>query len=106
MLDLDHPMAPHILKAAEIEDRIRRRLLVWRDAPASGEAASAIAEITGQLIPLLRALNDERFGADQGIAATLDELHAAVGNGDPETSWQAFLQLAEGPGRNFGTWAI
>ncbi|WP_419687916.1 hypothetical protein ACN22W_27720 [Burkholderia theae] len=106
MLDLDHPMTPYILEAAKVEDRIRHALLAWRDAPESGQATSAAGEIAERLIPLLRTLNDEHFGADQGIAATLNELHAAVCNGNPETSWKIFVQLTAGPGRNFGTWAI
>ncbi|MEN2468902.1 hypothetical protein [Burkholderia sp. GS2Y] len=101
MLDLDHPMTPYILEAAKVEDRIRHALLAWRDAPESGHG-----EIAERLIPLLRTLNDEHFGADPGIAATLNELDAAVCNGNSETSWKIFVQLTAGPGRNFGTWAI
>ncbi|MGS0896918.1 hypothetical protein ACVBGC_30950 [Burkholderia stagnalis] len=106
MLDLDSPMTPHILEAARIGDRILSALRAWSRARESGHASPAAAEITEQFIPLLRTLNDEHFGADRGIAATLDELHAAVSNADPEKSRRAFQQLTAGPGRNFGTWAI
>ena len=115
MLDLDHPRSRHVLEAARIEDLIRKQLLAWRADEAA--ASSARIEILRTLLPQLEALNAAHFGASKKIHRTLDEallddafdardaLGRAVQGADAGTAWQVFGAL-DGPGDNFGTWAI
>ena len=103
MLDLDHPQSRHVLEAARAEDLIRKQLLAWRDDPAT--ASSARSEILQVLLPQLEALNAAHFGASKKIYRTLDALGNAVQGADAEQAWRAFGAL-DGPGDNFGTWAI
>jgi hypothetical protein len=44
-------------------------------------------------------------GASKKIYRTLDALGRAVQGADAEKAWRAFAAL-DGPGDNFGTWAI
>ena len=92
-----------MLEAARIEDAIRRQLLAWREDAAV--ASSARTEILQTLIPQLEALNAAHFGASKKIYRTLDALGRAVQGADAGKAWQAFTAL-DGPGDNFGTWAI
>jgi len=103
MFDLDHPRSRHVLEAARIEDLIRRQLVAWREDDAASSAARAA--ILGTLLPQLEALNAKHFGASKKIYRTLDALGRAVQGADAEKAWQAFTAL-DGPGENFGTWAI
>ena len=103
MLDLDHPRSRHVLEAARIEDLIRKQLLAWRADEAV--ASSARIEILRTLLPQLEALNAAHFGASKKIHRTLDALGRAVQGADAGTAWQVFGAL-DGPGDNFGTWAI
>ncbi|WP_295984313.1 hypothetical protein [uncultured Variovorax sp.] len=103
MLDLGHPRSRHVLEAARIEDLIRRQLLAWRDDRAL--ASSVRADILCNLLPQLEALNAEHFGASKKIHRTLDALGRTVQGADADAAWQAFGKL-DGPGDNFGTWAI
>ncbi len=103
MLDLDHPRSRHVLEAARIEDLIRKQLLAWREDEAA--ASSARTEILRTLLPQLEALNAVHFGASKKIYRTLDALGRAVQGADAGAAWQAFAAL-DGPGDNFGTWAI
>ena len=102
MLDLSHPRSAAILAAARTEERIRAGLLGWL---GGGETAGP-AELLGRWLPDLHALNRAHFGADPGIARTLEALEDAVRRGDVHAARAGFLALAEGPGDNFGTWAI
>jgi len=103
MLDLDHPRSRHVLEAARIEDAIRKLLIMWREDEAA--ASSVRAEILQTWIPQLEALNAAHFGASKKIYRTLDALGRAVQGADAGKAWQAFVVL-DGPGDNFGTWAI
>ncbi|MDP9991155.1 hypothetical protein J2W28_002628 [Variovorax boronicumulans] len=103
MLDLDHPRSQHVLEAARIEDLIRKLLLAWREDAAA--ASSARAQVLQTLIPQLEALNAAHFGASKKIYRTLDALGRAVQGTDAGEAWRAFMAL-DGPGDNFGTWAI
>jgi hypothetical protein len=103
MLDLDHPQSRHVLEAARIEDLVRKLLVAWREDAAA--ASSARAEILQTLIPQLEALNAAHFGASTTIYRTLDALGRAVQGADADKAWQAFTAL-DGPGDNFGTWAV
>jgi hypothetical protein len=103
MLDLDHPRSQHVLEAARIEDLIRRLLLAWREDAAA--APPARMQILQTLVPQLEALNAAHFGASKKIYLTLDALGRAVQGADADRAWQAFMAL-DGPGDNFGTWAI
>jgi hypothetical protein len=103
MLDLDHPRSQHVLEAARIEDLIRKQLLAWREDEAA--ASSARMEILRTLLPQLEALNAAHFGASKKIYRTFDALGKAVQGADAAKAWQAFAAL-DGPGDNFGTWAI
>jgi len=103
MLDLDHPQGRHVLEAARIEDLIRKQLLAWRADEAL--ASSARSEILQVLLPQLEALNAAHFGASRRIHGTLDALGKAVQGIDADKAWQVFGAF-DGPGDNFGTWAI
>ena len=103
MLDLDHPRSRHVLEASRVEDLIRKLLLAWREDEAA--ASSARTEILQTLLPQLEALNAAHFGASKKIYRTLDALGRAVQGSDAERAWRALAAL-DGPGDNFGTWAI
>lgn len=105
MLDLDHPMTPHIFEASRIEDVIRVRLVSWRKESKQSLSPDALDEIKAS-VASLHSLNSRHFGASAGITKTLDGLMSAVMSGDVEGSWQAFFLLAETQGENFSTWAI
>ncbi len=117
MLDLDHPRTQFIFEASRIEEQMRGLLLAW----LSGEALQGQAEILNVLLPRLHDLNRQHFGHAAGISATLNRLAAAVqrfdvrrfnlncrgaDSADAQAAWTCFLDLAERPGDNFGTWAI
>jgi len=102
MLDLNHPQAEATLAAARIEDQIRLSLLDWQ---RTGTLTARPALLT-RWLPELHRLNRQHFGADPGIARTLQALADAVGGTDAQVAWTRFLALAEQPGDNFGTWAI
>ena len=103
MLDLDHPRSRHVLEAARVEDLVRKQLLAWREDEAA--ASSARTQIVQELLPELEALNAAHFGASKKIYRTLDALGQAVQGTDADKARQAFTAL-DGPGDNFGTWAI
>ena len=92
-----------MLEAARIEDLIRRLLLAWREDAAA--ASPARTQILQTLIPQLVALNAAHFGSSKKIYRTLDALGLEVQGADAGKAWQAFTAL-DGPGDNFGTWAI
>ncbi|MEZ2293345.1 hypothetical protein [Variovorax sp. RCC_210] len=103
MLDLDHPRSRHVLEAARVEELVRKQLLAWREDEAA--ASSARTQILQVLLPQLEGLNAAHFGASKKIYRTLDALGQAVQGADAGKAWQAFMAL-DGPGDNFGTWAI
>lgn len=103
MLDLDHPQSRHVLEAARIEDLIRKQLLAWQGDPAAELVARA--QVLQVLLPQLDALNAAHFGASKKIVRTLDALRRAMQGDSADAAWRAFLVL-DGPGDNFGTWAI
>ena len=102
MLDLADPHTQYIFDASGLEEKIRPQLLAWRE----GHALAGRSEVLDRWLPELHALNCGHFGADQGVARTLDALAAAVRDTDARLAWTCFLALAEHPGDNFGTWAI
>lgn len=63
-------------------------------------------EILSVWIPELQSLNKNKFGNSASINKTLDALASTVKSGSPDQCWEAFMVLTEGPGDNFGTWAI
>ena len=92
-----------MLEAARIEDAIRKLLVARREDAA---AASRVRnEILQTLIPQLEALDAAHFGASKKIYRTLDAFGRAVQGADAGKALQAFAAL-DGPGDNFGTWAI
>lgn len=64
-----------------------------------------VRSVLQTLIPQLEALNATHFGASKKIYHTLDALGQAAQGADADKAWQAFMAL-DGPGDNFGTWAI
>lgn len=103
MLDVDHPRAPETMEAARLEELIRRQLLRWCEEEVYEPVARA--QLLQILLPKLDALNARHFGASKKIARTLEALRVAVQRESAASAWLAF-QALEGPGDNFGTWAI
>lgn len=103
MLDLDHPKSQGTLAAARVEDEMRRQLVAWLSDDSAG--AMARHQILQTLLPKLEAINASHFGASKRIYATLDAIVRTVQGADAAAAWQAFSKL-DGPGDNFGTWAI
>jgi len=103
MLDLDRARSQHVLEAARLEDLVRKQLLAWcNDAAAEPVARAQVLQV---LLPQLDALNTAHFGSSKKIARTLDALRGAMQGDSAQAAWRAFLAL-DGPGDNFGTWAI
>ena len=104
MLDLEHPQTKHIFQAAKLEDQMRPILVAAR----SDERTFTDTE-RSQLDVLLGALDDlnaANFGQDAGIVATIEYLRQSIHAGESSLAWTRFIDLAERPGKNFGTWAI
>jgi hypothetical protein len=102
VLDLAHPQTALIFEASGLEEKIRPHLLAW----LNGAPFEQRREVLDTWLPQLHELNRRGFGNSPAIAATLDRLAEAVRGTDPGAAWQGFLDLAETPGDNFGTWAI
>jgi hypothetical protein len=85
MLDLNHPMTPHIFRASGLEDGVLGRGQQMTVAP------SAVREtLLAECLPLfaeMRELNQGHFGASSFIAQAIDDCEsgirqlAALGNG-------------------------
>lgn len=106
MLDLDHPQTKYVFKASAIEDKIRAELLAMREAKGSAELIGRQERIQFVLTLELLELNKNHFGNCPKITNTIIALRDAVGKLDHAAAWECFLNLAERPGDNFGTWAI
>ena len=105
MIDVDTPRGRATLMAAPIEDAIYAHLLAWREAAQARVDAACDAQVTRSLLPQLHHLNVVYFAGSPAIARTLEQLAAAVESGDAESALRAYARL-QGPGDNFGTWAI
>lgn len=106
MLDLRDPLTQYVFRAAALEDEIRAHLVAVRRGGDGADHESRYQNIISRVIPDLRRLNSEHFGASQGISDSLDALETAITLNDLDLSWKLFFKLAEAPGENFGTWAI
>lgn len=104
MLDLSHPQTMHIFLAARLQDEIRTCLVAAIQAKRRLREVDTVRVLL--ILEQLDSLNSEHFGADVGIASTLERLRDSVRGGDTEIMWSRFLELADTPGKNFGTWAI
>jgi len=105
MLD-DRPSSRFIFQAAAIEDKIRVELIAMKSATGSAELIGRQETILLVLLPQLHEHNARHFNNSAAINQTLKTLGDAVGRLDHAAAWEAFLNLAERPGKNFGTWAI
>ena len=104
MLDLSHPQAKHVIKAARLEDEIRICLVEAKQNHRALEDVETIRVL--RILEELDALNIDHFASNAGIASTIEGLKASVRGGDTEIIWNRFLELADAPGDNFGTWVI
>lgn len=102
----NHPDSKFIFKASGIQEKIRIELIAMQSAKGSAELIGRQETISLVLIPQLHKLNANHFNNSAAINQTLQTLNDAVGRLDHQAAWEAFLNLAERPGNNFGTWAI
>jgi len=105
MLD-NKPDSQYIFQAAAIEDKIRAELLAMQSATGSAELIGRQETVTLMLIPQLLELNKTFFNHSSKIENTILQLQNAVNKLNHAQAWECFLNLAERPGNNFGTWAI
>lgn len=99
---LDNPKTEYIFKAAVLEDQIREILNQTQDMPPE-QANELMAQITDEVIPQLRQLNDEHFDNNPAINASLDEIAQAIVKQDLEACREAFTHFSDNMGENFGT---
>lgn len=104
MLNHHDPETQYVFRAAALEDYIRAYLVAARGGD-SADHESRYQNIISRVIPELRRVNSEHFGASKGISDSLDALETAITLNDLDLSWELFDKLT-GLGDNFGTWAI
>lgn len=102
----NHPQSRFIFQASGIESKIRTEILEMKSAKGSAELIGRQEHVLLFLLPQLHDLNANHFNNSTAITQTLNALGDAVGKLDHDAAWDAFLNLAERPGNNFGTWAI
>lgn len=76
MLDLDHPMTPHIFAAARAEDFLLNRSKHM--TIASSEERQRLFKGCQEALQRLRQLNDEHFSASAFISDALQELESSL----------------------------
>jgi hypothetical protein len=80
----------------------------WQELCDTQPQARCDRDVVESLIPTLHAFNATRFNTIAGITACLNTLQPLIEDNHRRARWEAFLDLAERPGKNsnFGTWAI
>ncbi|XAM00647.1 hypothetical protein OT109_04490 [Phycisphaeraceae bacterium D3-23] len=106
MLNLNHPLSEHIIRAGALQDRIRSTLnMCWFSDQVLVDEETQIAINT--VLFKLTQLNNEHFEANALIQNQLDALSDTI-LCEPrlDVFRKQFYKFVEGPGDNFGTWAI
>lgn len=102
MLNLNDPQSEFIFKASRLQERIRPIILEAgrNNRNLNGKEQQEISIILLEL----RKLNEDHFGASEEIQETLDRLENTImANDSIEWIWEAFMDLSERSGGNFGT---